>query len=548
MRILLTERLDATLDNYEVEGRKQSDQQSLRTNQDLIFTSTPSSVSSFLVHQPDGLVNGGGGGAHNATFVTHVDLHHVPAEPTHEQHQRASPMDEPEPDYDAKDVDSDHDDAEGTVLIDGRLPRPKEVVCTYGEPPTPPPLPPPSTLGFSARLQVSRAQSRERGGGADPTKVAEAKQRDEAHAALMAAVQRRRHLLDSVDAELIADSIESRVQRSKMLQSTVYKADTTSPPPAAAAPAAAAQRSESTGVQHAPAVGLLSVSDATTSSSAVTESNGGGGNFTTQAEQARLRYVRRLRPSPPPPSPAKQPPPLTKPLRSQPPPTATKSLQNGVGSTGQAGAVRDPPPPVPRRPVVVHESHNRALAAYVNGSSKVYTAAGAGTSTGGDVDSTTRAFVRLSDVGGESTTETEPSPSTGACTDRRLKVVTDDTASVLSSLSTLSTNSSGGIGAGGDGGATSPHGSPSQSSSGDSGFAKSSISTTDGAEQQQPCVVIPPPSEFATSPSADNMSSSSSSTSVQTTVPAVTALRSAVARNQSHSIVFPARTQLATQK
>ena len=74
--------------------------------------------------------------------------------------------------------------------------------------------------------------------------------------------------------------------------------------------------------------------------------------------------------------------------------------------------------------------------------------------SGEDDSATRRTFVRLSDVG-ESTTET--SPGTPAAADgRRLRVVTDDTASVLSSLSTLSTNSSGGVGVGD--GVVSPHG------------------------------------------------------------------------------------------
>jgi len=154
----------------------------------------------------------------------------------------------------------------------------------------------------------------------------------------------------------------------------------------------------------------------------------------------------------------------------------------------------------------------------------------------GEDDSATRAFVRLNDVG-ESTTETSPG-TPAAAADRRLRIVTDDTASVLSSLSTLSTNSSGGVGVGD--GIASPHGSPSHSSSGDSGFAKSASST---AVPDHP--ILPPPVEFA-SPS-DNTSSSSSSASVQTTVPAVTAALRSVERNQSHSMVFPARTQV-TQK
>lgn len=475
------------------------------------FGSSSVSAPSFPA-QPDGFVNGGG--VHNAnTFVTHADLHRVP-EPT--QDVLTTPVDEPEPDYDGKDLGN------GDAHVDGLLPRPSDVVVGgYGlpppvaEPPTPPPLPPPSTLGFSAGREASaatRAQSRER---PVPVEVAAARQRDEAHAALMAAVQRRRHLLDSVDGELIADSIENRVQRSKMLQ-TVYRADNDAAP-------VQRLRSGEADLEQQP-VGLLSVPDPT-----VTDSN--GGDFTSEAERVRLKYVNRLQPPPPPPG-KQPPPPLTKPLRSLPP-TATKSLQNGGGVVRTAGSgSTELPPPVPRRMAAVNETHNRALAAYVNGGGSK-AAAAAGTTTVGDLDTTPRGFVRLGDVG-ESTTE--PSPVTPGTGDRRLVVVTDDTASVLSSLSTLSTTSSAGVGGIGDGTA-SPHGSPSQSSSGDSGFAKSSVNTSAST------IIIPPPTEFATP--SDNTSSSSSSASVQTTVP-VNALRS-VARNQSHSIVFPARTQL-TQK
>ena len=175
--------------------------------------------------------------------------------------------------------------------------------------------------------------------------MAASRQRDEAHAALMAAVERRRRLLDSVDGELIADSIENRVQRSKMLQ-TVYKADNN-----------AVQRSPT----GQPAVGLLSVTDTATKNADDSNSNG---DFMSEAEQARLEYVRRLQS---PPTQTKQPPPLTKPVRSLPP----KSSQDGGGRTPGSAE----PPPVPRRSTAVNESHNRALAAYVNGSSRIYTAA-----------------------------------------------------------------------------------------------------------------------------------------------------------------------------
>ena len=513
--MLVPERLDATLDNYELEGRKP--EQSIRRSQEPVFSSSISSPS--FVAQPavtaDGLVNGNG--AHNTTFITYVDLHHAP-ETTHEiatqQHTMpASMLEEPEPDYDSKDEEN------GDIHVEGFLLASTEVASSgppsLADPPTPPPLPPPSSIGFSAGREVSLATRMQSTDRPEPAEVVAARQRDAAHAALLAAVQRRRHLLESVDGELIADSIENRVQRSKMLQ-TVYRADHGGPPVQFC-------RSDESAAEHQP-VGLLAVADQSPSTTTTTSN----GSFSSEAERARLEYVRRLQQ---PSLPAKQPPP-TKPLRSQPP-SAAKSSQNG---DDQVAATRAGTTSVPRRPVVVNESQNRALVEYVNGSNKGYSAR----TTTGDVDNMTRSFVRLHDVG-ESTTETSSSihvTTDGSSHDRRLRVLTDDTASVLSSLSTLSTNSSVGIGGVGVGdGAVSSHGSPSQSSSGDSGFAKSST----GALTHQP--IIPPPLEFA-SPS-DNSSSSSSSASVQTTIPGA-ALRS-VARNQSHSMVFPARTQV-TQK
>ena len=510
----VTERLDATLDNYELEGRKP--EQSCRTSQELV-SSPPFVLQSVTA---DGLVNGRG--AHNGKFITHVDLHHPPQD-RDDGVTPVSMLDEPEPDYDSKDEEN------GDVRVDGFMPPPTtttEVVdCgppPVAQPPTPPPLPPLSSLGFSAGREISLATKVQSTGRSEPAEVVAARKRDEAHAALIAAVQRRRHLLDSVDGEVIVDNIENRVQRSKVLQ-TVYRADN------GAAPFQLC-RSDESAVEHQP-VGLLAVADPPPPATTTTSN----GDFISEAERVRIEYVRRLQP-------AKQPPP-TKPVRSQPP-TASKSSENGDGQVAviRTAGTAEPPPPVPRRSAVVNESHNRALVAYVNSSSKVYTAAAAPTTTR-DVDNTTQSFVRLHDVG-ESTTEPSLSSSATADSsshDRRLRVMTDDTASVLSSLSTLSTNSSVGVGGvcAGDG-AASPHGSPSHSSSGDSGFAKSSTNGGGAVTTDQP--IIPPPSEFA-SPS-DN-SSSSSSASVQTTIPGA-ALRS-VARNQSHSMVFPARTQL-TQK
>ena len=542
--VVMTERLDATLDNYEVEGRK-AEQSSYRTSQQQPMFSTSVSAPSFEL-QPltaaDGLVNGDG--VHNVTFITHVDLHHDPT-PTHEaitqQHVTTSVslLEEPEPDYDGKDEEGEN----GVGGLSAEPPPPPTVEVVEGggggradQPPTPPPLPPPSSIGVSAGLELTRtirARTTTQPRPA-PADVAEEMQRDEAHEALMAAVQRRRNLLDSVDAELIADSIETRVQRSKMLQ-TVYRADHGA---ASAAERRGAGADQSSVEQQR--VSLLAVADppAPAQPAATTTTFNGGGDFTSEAERVRLDYVRRLQsPAAPPPPPPVNQPPQSKPVRTQPP----KSSENGVVAARRP----EPPPPPPRR-YGVNEGHNRALATYVNGSSKLYPVAAADVTTSttmaaGNVHNVTRSSViRLHHVG-ESTTELSPRTPAAAATselssqhDRRLRVVTEDTASVLSSLSTLSTNSSVGVGGTGDGG-VSPHGSPSQSSSGDSGFAKSSSTTGTGAEQ----AIIPPPREFA-SPS-DNSSSSSSSASVQT---AVGGVGGAVRRQGSHSVVFPARAHL----
>jgi len=545
--VVMTERLDATLDNYEVEGRK-AEQSSYRTSQQQPMFSTSVSAPSFEL-QPltaaDGLVNGDG--VHNVTFITHVDLHHDPT-PTHEaitqQHVTTSVslLEEPEPDYDGKDEEGEN--GVGGLSAEPPPPPPTVEVVKGGgggradQPPTPPPLPPPSSIGVSAGLELSRtirARTTTQPRPA-PADVAEEMQRDEAHEALMAAVQRRRNLLDSVDAELIADSIETRVQRSKMLQ-TVYRADHGA---ASAAERRGAGADQSSVEQQR--VSLLAVADppAPAQPAATTTTFNGGGDFTSEAERVRLDYVRRLQsPAAPPSPPPVSQPPQSKPVRTQPP----KSSENGVVAARRP----EPPPPPPRR-YGVNEGHNRALAAYVNGSSKLYPVAAADVTTSttmaaGNVHNVTRSSViRLHHVG-ESTTELSPRTPAAAATselssqhDRRLRVVTEDTASVLSSLSTLSTNSSVGVGGGGTGdGGVSPHGSPSQSSSGDSGFAKSSSTTGTGAEQ----AIIPPPREFA-SPS-DNSSSSSSSASVQT---AVGGVGGAVRRQGSHSVVFPARAHL----
>ena len=109
----VTERLDATLDDYEVEGRKL--ERASWSNQEVIF-GTPISSASLEV-QPvatDRLVNGDAAHHHSVRFVTHVDLHHSPpdvdvvVQPAAAAAVAAVP-DEPEPDYDSKDDDSPAD-------------------------------------------------------------------------------------------------------------------------------------------------------------------------------------------------------------------------------------------------------------------------------------------------------------------------------------------------------------------------------------------------------------------------------------------------------
>jgi len=91
-------------------------------------------------------------------------------------------------------------------------------------PPPPPPAPPLPT-SFDVLVPFRSSGTPKQPGSAVPKPSAqsqreleESRRRDESHAALMAAVALRRSLLESTDAEQLAQSIESRVQRSNKIQ------------------------------------------------------------------------------------------------------------------------------------------------------------------------------------------------------------------------------------------------------------------------------------------------------------------------------------------
>ena len=60
-----------------------------------------------------------------------------------------------------------------------------------------------------------------------PREVAREMPVDDSRAALLAAVAKRRNVVDNTDMESLAESIESRIHRSKKLQTTMYKSDQT---------------------------------------------------------------------------------------------------------------------------------------------------------------------------------------------------------------------------------------------------------------------------------------------------------------------------------
>ena len=103
-------------------------------------------------------------------------------------------------------------------------PPPPPLPAAKRSPPTPPPGPPPPPLPATSEtppLALKKSHV--------PPQVQksfeENRQREDTHAAILAAVARRRNMVESADMVQVADSIETRVQRAKKLQSTVYKSD-----------------------------------------------------------------------------------------------------------------------------------------------------------------------------------------------------------------------------------------------------------------------------------------------------------------------------------
>ena len=120
---------------------------------------------------------------------------------------------------------------------DDTLPAPptSSDVCS---PSFPPPPPPPLPAFFNAAIRrdstVTSApklssglpqQSGKAGAGPSQSELQEKRRQDANNAALMAAVERRRSLLESTDAEEIAKSIENQVRRSSKMQ-MVFRAGT----------------------------------------------------------------------------------------------------------------------------------------------------------------------------------------------------------------------------------------------------------------------------------------------------------------------------------
>ncbi|KAK2163027.1 hypothetical protein LSH36_87g05016 [Paralvinella palmiformis] len=106
-------------------------------------------------------------------------------------------------------------------------------------PPGAPPLPPPSIPPATSSGQGSPVIEKKPVPAHVQKQLEETRKREESHAALLAAVAKRRNIVESVDREDLAESIETRIQRSRKLQTIVYKSDQSKPevnvttPPAA---------------------------------------------------------------------------------------------------------------------------------------------------------------------------------------------------------------------------------------------------------------------------------------------------------------------------
>lgn len=444
------ERLDATLDIYDQDyGRRQS--------------ITPFNHLSLSSSKPT---------AGATMHVTTAELHQpplgardnvvLPIEPPVDYLPQLEP--EPEPDYDM-------DDTQELPPPPPPLDMHSSGLNLYVDAPIPPPLPVSAGVPYQYSSGSSSSSLTADNGSSKASEAArrsaiadDSRQRDQAHAALMAAVLRRRNLLESTEGNQIADKIENRVQRSKMLQQTIYRADQS----------AAETRRSST----ATAAG----DESSVKSGAGTSSIGGATsdavNFSAEAERARLDFVRKSASHP------------------------------ALGSSTTSVKV---PPPKPQRP-------DRVSGSVGLNTGQVQPRMGTGQPPG-QPGATVGAVVRAPENNvGIMTSNYSPAvnPSNG------LKIETYDELSLMSSVSTASTSSS-----------VDHEGSPSHSSSGDSGYAKSMSASPHGDGEQ---LIIAPPAEFATATVIADV----------ITTPATPAggLRSVI-KQQSNSIVFPARARVS---
>lgn len=104
---------------------------------------------------------------------------------------------------------------------------PRQEVAPLVDSPVPPPPPPPPPPIAGIPEQSHRRTGSDTGRPVPPEvrkHLDENKKRDEAHAALMAAVLKRRNLLETEDAPVVADTIETRLMKSRKIQ-VVYRGD-----------------------------------------------------------------------------------------------------------------------------------------------------------------------------------------------------------------------------------------------------------------------------------------------------------------------------------
>lgn len=188
-------------------------------------------------------------------------------------------------------------------------------------PPAPPPPPPPS-IGTLSRSRSPHATDDNKSPPASSNGrkiLDESRKREESHAALLAAVLKRKNVVDSTDGDTLADSIDARVNHTRTQQKIVYRADNTKevkPPPVAA-------------------VGLLAPADGTLPISSPTKEDDSPG-FRAEAEKMRQAFLLKKT--------------ISREASNQPETTQARPEENGSGKASSTNGALTSDNPTVNRP------------------------------------------------------------------------------------------------------------------------------------------------------------------------------------------------------